>query len=209
MCASEDMLALERGLWRRGYRLVAGVDEVGRGALAGPLVAAAAILPRRLEVAGLTDSKKLSPKARERIFAELECACECWAVAYVQPAEIDRIGIQPANLRAMAEAVVALAARPDFVLTDHFELPQLEIPLRGVDKGDATCRCIAAASVLAKVTRDRMMAELDADYPAYGFAENKGYGTARHLEALAECGPSPAHRYSFRHVGQMRLGGGL
>ncbi len=207
MGRSEDLSKPERDLWKQGFELVAGVDEAGRGALAGPLVAAAAILPRKLDVKGVKDSKQLTAQARDRLFKELTAdgVC-CWACAVIEPAEIDRIGIQPANIRAMLEAVLALTTPPHFVLTDHFKLAELTIPQRGIDQGDSNCRCIAAASILAKVTRDRMMLELDRSCPGYGFAEHKGYGTTSHLEALRERGPSVHHRYSFKHVGQMTLG---
>ncbi len=207
MTRPQDLSKPERELWKQGFELVAGVDEAGRGALAGPLVAAAAILPRKLAVKGIKDSKRLTAQARDRIFEELTAdgVC-CWACATIEAPEIDRIGIQPANILAMLEAVRALAASPHFVLTDHFKLAALEIPQRGIDQGDSNCRCIAAASILAKVTRDRIMLELDLSCPGYGFAEHKGYGTASHLEALRERGPSVHHRYSFKHVGQMTLG---
>ena len=203
----EDLLALERELWAQGFARIAGVDEAGRGALAGPLVAAAVILPQALSVKGIRDSKRLTAQARSRLYEELTAVgvC-CWACAIIEPAEIDRAGIQPANLQAMRQAVLRLEQTPHFVLTDHFKLAGLEIPQRGIDKGDLVCRCIAAASILAKVTRDRIMDDLDRLCPEYGFAEHKGYGTAFHLEALREYGPSEYHRYSFRHVGQMRLG---
>lgn len=207
MTRPTDLLAPERELWAQGFERVAGVDEAGRGALAGPLVAAAVILPEKLSVKGIQDSKRLTPQVRSRLYEELTAAgvC-CWACAVIEPAEIDRTGIQPANIAAMQQAVLGLEQMPHFVLTDHFKLAGLEIPQRGIDKGDLVCRCIAAASILAKVTRDRIMAELDRLCPEYGFAEHKGYGTTVHLEALREHGPSAYHRYSFRHVGQMRLG---
>lgn len=207
MARPESLLAPERELWRQGYEHVAGVDEAGRGALAGPLVAAAVILPQRVSIKGIKDSKRLTPQARSRLYEELtaEGVC-CWALAVIEPAEIDRIGIQPANIRAMIQAVESLPAEPHFVLTDHFKLAALDLPQRGIDQGDSLCRCIAAASILAKVTRDRIMEELDLLCPGYGFAEHKGYGTASHLDALAARGPSEHHRYSFKHVGQMTLG---
>ncbi len=207
MPSSQDLSGPERELWAQGFESIAGVDEAGRGALAGPLVAAAVILPRKLSVKGIKDSKRLTPQARARLYEELTAkgVC-CWACAVVEPAEIDRIGIQSANIGAMIQAVLGLRTPPHFVLTDHFKLAGLEIPQRGIDRGDLVCRCIAAASILAKVTRDRIMEDLDRLCPEYGFAGHKGYGTAGHLEALHQCGPSPHHRYSFKHVGQMRLG---
>ncbi len=203
----QDLLTPERELWKQGFERVAGVDEAGRGALAGPLVAAAVILPEKLSVGGIKDSKRLTPRARERLYGELTAAglC-CWDCAVIEPEEIDRVGIQSANIQAMLQAVLSLHTPPQFVLTDHFELAGLDIPQRGIDKGDMICRCIAAASILAKVTRDRIMDDLDRLCPGYGFAEHKGYGTASHLEALRKHGPSAYHRYSFRNVGQMRLG---
>ncbi len=203
----EDLRAPERELWAQGFEYVAGVDEAGRGALAGPLVAAAAVLPERLSVKGIRDSKRLTASARARIYEELTApgVC-CWACAIIEPDEIDRIGIQAANIEAMIRAVLGLPQAAHFVLTDHFKLAGLDIPQRGIDQGDRSCRCIAAASILAKVTRDRIMDDLDRLHPEYGFAEHKGYGTAGHLVALQKHGPSPHHRYSFRNVGQMKLG---
>ncbi len=207
MARPPSLLASERELWNQGYERVAGVDEAGRGALAGPLVAAAVILPQRLSIKGIKDSKRLTAQARSRLFEELTSeGVGCWAVAVIEPGEIDRIGIQPANIQAMIRAVESLSAPPHFVLTDHFKLSALELPQRGIDQGDSRCRCIAAASILAKVTRDRIMEELDVLCPGYGFAEHKGYGTASHLDALASRGPSEHHRYTFKHVGQMTLG---
>ncbi len=188
----------ERVLARFGLVRVAGVDEVGRGSLAGPVVAAAVVLPADCRLRGLRDSKQLAPPVRERLFAEVVAACEAWAVAAVEPAEIDRINIAQASLKAMRDAVLALRPLPEAVLVDAFPLPDLWIPQCALVHGDRRSRAIAAASIVAKVTRDRLMLALHAEDPRYGFDRHKGYATAEHLAALARFGYSPAHRRSFR-----------
>lgn len=188
----------ERVLARFGLVRVAGVDEAGRGSLAGPVVAAAVVLPADCRLRGLRDSKQLAPAVRERLFAEVVAACETWAVAAVEPAEIDRINIAQASLKAMRDAVLALRPLPEAVLVDAFPLPDLWIPQCALVHGDARSRAIAAASIVAKVTRDRLMLALHAEDPRYGFDRHKGYATAEHLAALARFGYSPAHRRSFR-----------
>lgn len=189
----------EEALWARGYRHVAGVDEVGRGPLAGPVVAAAVVLP---PVNGpfyhqVRDSKLLTPAQRERLYGEIQGHALAWATAGVSPAEIDRLGILPATKKAMAEAVGSLPVRPDFLLVDAVKLPSLGFPQKSIIKGDATCLSIAAASILAKVCRDRLMVEADKEHPGYGFARHKGYSTAEHLAQVRRLGLCPLHRRSF------------
>jgi ribonuclease HII len=196
------IFALERALQRRGFAAVAGADEAGRGACAGPLVVAAAILPpgRRGEVPGLADSKLLTPAARERVYDEVVARAQCRAVVVIPAAEVDRRGLHVCNLAGMRRALAALATHPDYVLTDGFPVPGLGAPGLAIWKGDRVAACVAAASVLAKVSRDRIMVELDATYPGYGFAEHKGYSTDEHTVALAQHGPCPEHRFSYVNV---------
>ncbi|HWG99380.1 MAG TPA: ribonuclease HII [Pilimelia sp.] len=201
--------ALERALQRRGFRRVAGADEAGRGACAGPLVAAAVVLPegRRGEIDGLADSKLLTPAARERVYAAVVRQALAYAVVVVPPAEVDARGLHVCNLAAMRRSLASLAVRPDYVLTDGFGVDGVGLPGLAVWKGDRVAACVAAASVLAKVTRDRIMVELDGVFPAYGFAEHKGYVTAEHTEALRRHGPCPEHRFSYANVAAAARGG--
>lgn len=193
---------LQSTLDRFGLGPVAGVDEAGRGACAGPLVVAACVLRpgdgKRLD--GLTDSKLLGPDAREKYFALIRSRALDHSVVVVDPAEVDRRGVHVANIEGMRRAVARLAARPGYVLTDGFPVRGFGSPALAVPKGDQVAACVAAASVLAKVTRDRIMVGLAAQYPQYGFAEHKGYCTPVHDAALAEFGPSPVHRFSFVNV---------
>lgn len=181
-------------------RLICGVDEAGRGPLAGPVVAAAVILPPNTPLSGLNDSKKLSPRRRERLAAEIRATALAWAVAEASAAEIDEWNILRSTLRAMARAVAALPVMPDEVLVDGNQAPALEVPVRTIIGGDALEPAIMAASILAKTHRDARLVALDARYPEYGFARHKGYGTAAHLAALARLGPCPEHRRSFAPV---------
>ena len=196
------IFALERALQRRGFLAVAGADEAGRGACAGPLVVAAAILPpgKRGEVPGLADSKLLTPAARERVYEEIVARAVSYAVVVIPATEVDREGLQVCNLAGMRRALAALTTPADYVLTDGFPVAGLGVPGLAVWKGDRVAACIAAASVVAKVTRDRLMVELDQKYPGYGFAEHKGYSTDDHVAALAERGPCPEHRFSYVNV---------
>jgi ribonuclease HII len=192
----------ERALRRHGLAPVAGVDEAGRGACAGPLVAAAVILPdgQRGVVPGLADSKLLTAKARERCYDEVLRRAVAWSVVVVEPDECDRLGMHVANVEALRRALARLDERPAYVLTDGFPVDGLGVPGLAVWKGDRVAGCIAAASVLAKVTRDRIMTDLDAVHPAYGFAIHKGYITGLHSERLTEHGPCPEHRMRFVNV---------
>lgn len=194
------MSSRERLLHKRGYTFVAGVDEAGRGPLAGPVVAAAVILdkPRDYCWQEINDSKQLSPLKREQLYKVIASRAKALAVGTVDAAAIDRLNIHRASLEAMRLAVQQLCPQPQFVLCDGFLLPGLEHPQEAVRGGDSSCLCIAAASIVAKVTRDRLMRAYERDYPGYGFAQNKGYPTAEHKKALRFLGLSPIHRRSFR-----------
>lgn len=183
-----------------GPGLLAGVDEAGRGPLAGPVVAAAVILDVRQPIEGLADSKKLSPARRDALYDTIRARALCCSVAMASVEEIDRLNILQATLLAMQRAVKGLRLRPGMVWVDGNRLPTLDILAEAIVKGDATVPAISAASILAKVTRDRMLCELDERHPGYGFATHKGYGTAAHLEALARLGPLAEHRRSFAPV---------
>lgn len=194
--------AFERVLQNHGFPHVAGADEAGRGACAGPLVVAAVVLPsgRRGEVPGLADSKLLSEKARDAAYDQVVRRALAWSVVVVPPQEVDRQGLHVMNVRAMRQAVARLSVTPSYVLTDGFPISGLPAPGLAVWKGDRVAACVAAASVVAKVTRDRMMAELHDRFPAYGFAAHKGYSTPEHAAALQQHGPCPEHRFSYVNV---------
>jgi ribonuclease HII len=192
------MRTLENALRRVGFVYVAGVDEVGRGCLAGPVVAAAVVLHPEKHIAGVCDSKTVQAPERERLYDRILKDAVAWAVAGADPDEIDRINIHQASLRAMQRAILALAPLPDIVLVDAFRVPDLPMAQRGVPHGDRRCAAIAAASIVAKVTRDRQMLELHGRDPRYGFDRHKGYATADHLDAVARFGYSDVHRRSFR-----------
>lgn len=194
----------ERKLARQGFRLIAGVDEVGRGPLAGPIVAAAVILPQNFSLPGLNDSKKLTPKSRERLFAEIKRAALGVGIAAVSHRLIDRLNIGRANLLVMKMAVEKLTIAPEYLLIDggrnRLALPIAQLCISG---GDGKCASIAAASIMAKVTRDRLMIKYHEKFPLYGFAQHKGYGTKDHLRKLARYGPCSLHRRSFFPVSEM------
>ena len=194
--------ALERVLQNHGFQNVAGADEAGRGACAGPLVVGAVILPtgKRGEVPGLADSKLLTEKARERAYDEIRRRALAWAVVVIPPQDVDRFGLHVMNVRAMRQAVARLAVAPSYVLTDGFAIAGMPAPALAVWKGDRVSACVAAASVIAKVTRDRLMTSLHEQFPAYDFARHKGYSTAEHQAALREHGPCPEHRFSYVNV---------
>jgi ribonuclease HII len=189
---------LENALRRAGFVHVAGVDEVGRGCLAGPVVAAAVVLDPARHIPGVSDSKAVPAAERERLFEQIVRRAVSWAVASADPREIDRINIHQASLGAMRRAVLALAPLPDVVLVDAFRIPDLPMAQRGVVHGDRRCAAIAAASIVAKVTRDRQMLELHSRDPRYGFDRHKGYATADHVAAMLRFGYSDVHRRSFR-----------
>jgi ribonuclease HII len=192
------MRTLENTLRRIGFCHVAGVDEVGRGCLAGPVVAAAVVLHPDRHVAGICDSKLVPAAERERLYLRILDSAVSWAVASADPREIDNLNIHQASLRAMHRAVLALAPLPDIVLVDAFRVPDLPMAQRGVRHGDRRCSAIAAASIVAKVIRDREMRALHDRDPRYGFDRHKGYATADHIEAVVRFGYSDAHRRSFR-----------
>jgi ribonuclease HII len=199
--------ACEGALRRRGFGLVAGADEAGRGACAGPLVVAACVLPdgRRGQVPGLNDSKLLQPAVREEVYAEVVKRAVTWSVVVIPAPEVDTRGLHVTNLEGMRRALACLDPAPAYALTDGFPVRGLTMPALGVPKGDATIACIAAASVLAKVTRDRIMVELHDRWPEYDFATHKGYVTPGHAAALGRHGPCPEHRFSYINV--RRVGG--
>jgi len=199
------LYALERALGHGGFPLVAGVDEAGRGACAGPLVVGAAILPpgRRGQIDGLADSKLLTPRQRERIYEEITVKALAWTAVIIPCHDLDKIGLHRCNIAGMRRALARLEVRPDYVLSDGFRVPGLDVPALNVPKGDRVAACVAAASVIAKVTRDRIMVALHDDHPAYGFNVHKGYITREHTAALAEHGPCPEHRFSFVNVARL------
>lgn len=189
---------VERELYSKGYGVVCGVDEAGRGPLAGPVCAAAVVLPDDCEIDGLDDSKKLSEKKREKLFDMITDKALGFSVALTDNCVIDNINILNATFEAMVAAVNGLAVRPDFVIIDGNQTPPtLSIPSRAIVKGDAKCMSIAAASILAKVTRDRLMIQMDQRYPQYMFAKHKGYGTKLHCERIRMYGPCDIHRITF------------
>ena len=197
-------LAHERWLWARGHRRIAGVDEAGRGALAGPVVAAAVVLPDEPSVHhqldGVRDSKLLTPAARDALYETIRAVALGVGVAAIDAALVDGAGIAAAGRLALCRAVAALPVAPTFVIVDAFRLPALRLPQLALVRADTRCLSVAAASVIAKVCRDRLMTALHAEYPPYGFHQHKGYGTAAHNRALARHGPCAIHRRSFAPV---------
>jgi ribonuclease HII len=197
----KDWLRFENELWQQGFKSIAGVDEVGRGPLAGPVVAAAVIFEEGVAIEGINDSKRLSPIERLSLSGEIELLAKVFSVGMVTPGEIDRYNILKASLMAMRRAILGLAVKPDFVLVDGRErIGQLGIPQRPIIKGDCLSQSIAAASILAKVARDKMMEKLHHEFPHFDFAHNQGYATKGHKKALKEFGPCPQHRKSFAPV---------
>lgn len=194
------LFALQRRLLGEGARAVAGVDEVGVGPLAGPVVACAVVLPERVDLPGLNDSKQVAPATRERLAAAIRAQALAVSVAALPPAEVDRLNVYRAALEAMRRAVAGLTVAPDHLLVDARTVPGVAVAQTSIVHGDAEDGCIAAASIVAKVARDAMMCELHVQYPGYGFDRHKGYGTAEHLAALRRLGPSPVHRRSFAPV---------
>ncbi|KFL15157.1 ribonuclease H [Geobacillus stearothermophilus] len=195
----EELMRYERELYAAGIERIAGIDEAGRGPLAGPVVAAAVILPPDAYLPGLDDSKRLTAAKREALFAQIEACAVAVGIGIVSAAEIDERNIYEATKQAMAKAVSALSPPPDYLLVDAMAVP-CALPQQRLVKGDANSASIAAASIMAKVTRDRLMKELDRRYPQYGFARHMGYGTPEHLEALRRYGITPEHRRSFAPV---------
>ncbi len=192
-----DLWQIEHSYYEQGITTICGVDEAGRGPLAGPVCAAAVILPKDLEIPGLNDSKKLTDKKRRELYDLIVDQAESYGIAFASEQEIDEVNILQATFLAMQRAVAQLTVRPELALVDGNREPDLPMTVKTVVKGDSLSANIAAASILAKVTRDRLMEELDETYPDYGFAVHKGYGTKRHYEALTEHGASPVHRLTF------------
>lgn len=193
----DKMKETEKRLWSAGYRLIAGVDEAGRGPLAGPVYAAAVILPQDIRLDGINDSKKLSPKKREELFDKITEKAISYAIFSVDEKEIDKINILRATHKAMNGAVLALSKKPDYVIIDGNSISGMVLPHETIVKGDAKSISIAAASILAKVARDRYITEMAALYPEYHFEKHKGYGTKEHTEAILKYGASPIHRKTF------------
>jgi ribonuclease HII len=194
----------EARLWAQGFSRIVGVDEAGRGALAGPLVAAGVVIPPGFDTTGIRDSKLLSAKQREAAFDRIVDAC-AFAIAKAEPTALDRRGLHRSNIALLRRAARAL--EPDYALTDGFPVPRMPCPSLGIKKGDMVSASVAAASIIAKVTRDRIMVRLDRRYPEFGFFEYKGYATLEHRRAIEVHGPSPVHRLSFANVGQPALPG--
>ena len=193
----EEILTYERGLWEAGYDLVAGIDEVGRGPLAGPVVAAAVILPKECKIEGVNDSKKLSAKKREELYDIILERAVSYGIGVVSNERIDEINILQATYEAMREALSQLKPKAEYILADAVTIPMVSTPQRGIIKGDAKSMSIGAASIVAKVYRDRMMEAYEEVYPGYGFASNKGYGAAEHIEGIRKQGITPIHRKTF------------
>jgi ribonuclease HII len=206
MAVEEDLDRYEATLRAAGFRRIAGADEVGRGALAGPLVAAAVVLPDDFDRTGLRDSKLLTAKQREQQCERIVASC-VFAVRKIEPNVLDTRGLHRSNLALLRRCVRAIAPTPDYVLTDGFPVSKMPCPALGVKKGDMVAASIAAASIVAKVTRDRIMRGMHRRYPEFDFAHNKGYGTPVHRAALRRLGPTPIHRLSFAGVGQPELFG--
>ena len=202
-----DLGRYERGLREQGFSRVAGVDEAGRGALAGPLVAAAVILPEGFDLDGIADSKVLTANARDEGYERIVRDAIAWTVCRCTPTRIDRRGLHKMNLWLLRRCVTTLPVEPDYVLTDGFAVRRLPMPNLSIKKGDAVTASVAAASIVAKVTRDRMMDRYHRRFPAYGFDRNRGYGTKEHRDAIREHGPSPIHRFSFRGLATGFYGG--
>lgn len=197
-----QLLVEERKLWKQGFLLLAGVDEAGRGPLAGPVVAGACILPATFDLPGLNDSKLLTESKREKLYTQICNQAIDYAIGSAEPAEIDALNILQATKLAMKRAIEGFTVRPHYLLIDALNLPNVHLPQLPLVGGDRLSASIAAASILAKVTRDRLMVELHSLYPEYSFSKNKGYGTSEHLQALKRFGPCPLHRRSFAPVNQ-------
>lgn len=195
-----DLYKFEEELYDNDYKLLCGVDEVGRGPLAGPVVVAACILPPFLRIKGINDSKKLSEKKREELYKLIIKEAIAYNIVFISEKEIDELNIYQATKKGMLEAIKGLSQTPDYCLIDAMPLSELEIPHNSVIHGDARCASIAAASILAKVTRDHYMEKMDVKYPNYGFKKHKGYGTKMHLEALEKYGPCKIHRKTYQPV---------
>ena len=195
-----EMFAIEKQLLSEGKKIIAGVDEVGRGPLAGPVVSAAVVLPEEVDLPALDDSKKLTPKKLEELFGKITAQAVAWGIGMVDNDEIDEIGILPAAMKSMRIAIENLKLFPDIAIVDGNQSPKFNCKERLIVNGDGRCRSIAAASIVAKVTRDRIMIEMDGMFPGYGFASHKGYGAKAHVDAIIKLGPCDIHRFSFKIV---------
>jgi ribonuclease HII len=193
-----DLARYERGLREQGFFRIAGADEAGRGALAGPLVASAVILPEDFDLDGVNDSKLLTANQRELAYERIVRDAVSWSVCRCTPTRIDRRGLHKTNVWLLRRCITTLGVQPDYVLTDGFPVRRLSVPNLSIKKGDAVTASVAAASIVAKVTRDRMMDRYHRRFPMYGFDHNRGYGTQEHRDAIRRHGPSPIHRYSFK-----------
>lgn len=198
----QQLLVEEKKLWKQGYLLLAGIDEAGRGPLAGPVVAAACILPAKFNLPGLNDSKLLTESKREKLFIQIQVQAIDYATGSAEPAEIDALNILQATKLAMKRSIEGLTVRPHYLLIDAINLQDVQLPQLPLIGGDHLSASIAAASILAKVTRDRLMVQLHCLYPEYTFSKNKGYGTNEHMQVLKRLGPCPIHRKSFAPVKQ-------
>ena len=192
------MDVFERVCQRRGYKQIAGIDEAGRGALAGPVIAAAVILPINCGINGLQDSKQLTPKQRDRLSNEIYRVAVSIGIGSVDSRGVDNLNVLQATLLAMRQAIENLTPQPDYLLIDGINLPAIDIQGEAIPKGDSRSYSIAAASIIAKTTRDRLMVALDRTYPDYGFSQHKGYPTSQHRQAIAQHGPSDVHRHTFK-----------
>ncbi|USN53532.1 MAG: ribonuclease HII [Candidatus Nomurabacteria bacterium] len=190
----------EQKLWQQGYQAIVGLDEAGRGALAGPIVAGAVIFHPGTHIEGIHDSKVLSPKARAERYEEITSQAKAWSVGVVSHRAIDQRGIAYANRQAFVLALQGLSLQPDYILSDAFPVQQVDIPYQAIIDGDAKVFSIAAASIIAKVYRDNLLCQADKKWPVYGFAQHKGYGTAAHIDAIQKHGVAPFHRKSFIHI---------
>ena len=197
---TNDLLAYEKDLYSKGYELICGTDEAGRGPLVGPVVAGAVILPKNYHLEGLTDSKKLSEKKREKFFEIIKKDALAYGIGIVDAKKIDEINIYEASRLAMKKAISNMQIKPDYILTDAMPILDMDVPVKPIIHGDGLSITIAAASVLAKVTRDHMLYELDKKYPMYDFKHNKGYPTKKHIEAIKEYGIIKEHRRSYSPV---------
>ena len=193
----EEKKKIENELYQNGFDFIGGADEVGRGPLAGPVVCAAVILPKDCTIEGIDDSKKLSEKKREELYQKIIDEAVAYSIEFVFHDEIDEINILQATKKCMAKAINNLKVEPDMMLIDALTGLEINCPSKGIIHGDAVCYSIGAASIIAKVTRDKYMVDMDKIYPEYGFAKNKGYGTKEHMDALRNIGPCPIHRKSF------------
>ncbi len=202
---NDNYLSIESSLWSKGYKLIAGVDEAGRGPLAGPVVAAAVILDFDYDLSHIIDSKQMTPKQREFTYRDILLKCVAWSVFASSAKLIDRIGILPATMQAMEKAIRKLRVKPDYVIIDGNRTPKIIYPCRAIIHGDRTSRSIAAASIIAKVTRDRILLNLSKLYPQYDFDKHKGYGTVKHIDAITNYGITKHHRLSFSPLRQLAI----